>query len=153
MLTAWQKEGLETMLRRFAQAAQILRASLRQHSVNAAVHVRHVECGGAQSQLQEPSLAQLLASAAALRPSELAGSFLPWRQLSGGAASCAGAAIRGFRLQLVQQRGYNSLPQWQILSKPKCGLAVAQAISSAGCSCHAPATPGMLLAGTPSCAG
>lgn len=113
------------MLRRFAQAAQVLRASLRQHSASAAVRV---ECGGAHSQLQVPSLTQVLASAAALKPSELAGRLLPWRQLSGGAASCACAAIRGLRLQLVQQRSYNSLPQWQILSKPKCGVDVAQAV-------------------------
>ena len=121
------------MLRRFAQAAQVLRASLRLHSASAAVRVGYVECSGAHSQLQVPSLAQLLASAAALMPSELAGRLLPWRQLSSGAASCACAAIRGFRVQLVQQRGYNSLPQWQILSKPKCGLDAAQALQSAGC--------------------
>ena len=121
------------MLRRLAQAAQVLRASLRQHSASAAVRVGHVECDVAHSQLQVPSLAQLLASAAALRPSELAGRLLPWRQLSSGAASCTCAATRGFRLQLVQQRGYNSLPQWQILSKPKCGLDAAQALQSAGC--------------------
>ena len=121
------------MLRRFAQAAEVLRASLRQHSASAAVRVGHAECGGAHSQLQVPSLAQLLASAAALRPSELAGRLLPWRQLCSGAASCACATIRNSRLQFLQQRGYNSLPQWQILSKPKCGLDVAQALQSAGC--------------------
>ena len=121
------------MLKRFAQAAQVLRAGLRQHSASAAVHVRHAECGGAQSPVQAPCLAQLLSYAAALRPAELAGSFLPWRQLGSGAASYARAAIRGFRLQLVQQRGYHSLPQWQILSKPKCGLPAMQAPQSAEC--------------------
>ena len=138
MLPAWQSANCRVMLRRFAQAAQVLRASLRQHSASAAVRVGHVEYGGAHSRLQVPSLAQLLGCAAALRPSELAGRLLPWRQLSGGAGSCACAATRGFRLQLVQQRGYNSLPQWQILSKPKCGLDMVQALQSAGCSCHAP---------------